>query len=104
MIRFELLHPRANHDMLGLIPEFLSVDNPEPAAKQLGANYAHGGGWNPFKGFIVNAETKALKYPGDPAFGPIAKGILHEEEIYIYPHAWVMIWQKDGSHEICRMG
>lgn len=85
------------------IPSFLDDRNPAPAKEQLDHNYAHGGGWKPFNGFKMNMKDHSIKYPGDPAFGAYACIKMRDEEIYVYPHGWVAIVQKDGSYEIARM-
>lgn len=90
-------------DMIGYIPEFLVENDPRPAAEQFNERYAHGGGWQPFQGFTRNEDTNVIKYPGDPPIAPVAKIIFRQEQIFIYPHAWVSIVQSDGSWEICRM-
>lgn len=102
MLEFTLLHPRAQ-DMLGIIPEFLSESDPRPAREQIHEAYAHGGGWHDFKGFSMNPNTYAIKYPGDPAYQPAAIGNLRDEIIVVYPHAWVAIIQADGTYSIARI-
>jgi hypothetical protein len=95
---------RGGYDMCGMIPEFLSEYNERSAREQLDQAYRHGGGWRPMKGWNFEPESKAIKYPGDPEMYPVAMMELHEKEmIYVYPHAWVVIVQPDGSFEIARM-
>jgi len=89
-------------DHVGMIPLWLDERDPRPAREQLDAAYQHGGGWRPFKGFKM-LRDHSIKYPGDPALKPLALMKLRDEVIAVYPHAWVMILQKDGSFEICRM-
>lgn len=101
MIQFEHLHPRAEQ-LLGLIPGFLSERDPRPAAEQFNSNYAHGGGWSPLKRW-GHVKDGIIKYPGDPQMAPIARATLRNETIYVYPHAWVGIFQPDGRFEIARM-
>jgi hypothetical protein len=96
-------HPRMTFDMLGLIPLWLDVSDPRPAAEQLNANYQHGGGWRPFSGFTFNPESRTLYYPGDPPMKPLAEAPFRDETIFFYPHSWIMILQKDGTFEISRM-
>ena len=107
MIKIEVLNKdypaRAMIEALGYLPQFLDDRNPASAREQLHANYAHGGGWVAFKGFTYNPTNHSIKYPGDPAYSPLARLTLREEAVYIYPHAWVAIVQKDGSCEIARM-
>ena len=89
-------------DHVGPIPLWLDEADPRPAKQQLDEHYRHGGGWQPFEGFKL-LKGGHIKYPGDPPNEPLAMMQLREEIIMVYPHAWVMILQKDGSHEICRM-
>jgi len=98
---YAVIDERFTMDHLGLIPSFLSEDDPRSAREQLDANYAHGGGWRPMKGF--ERDGMVLRYPGDPPFKPLVMTGLREEVIVIYPHGIVMILQKDGSFEAARM-
>lgn len=100
-MNWNLLHPSAV-DLLGFIPEFLSEFDPRPAAEQFNTNYAHGGGWHPLSGWKMNADG-SIKYPGDPALAPIASAKLRDEEIFVYPHAWVGIRQPNGDYEVARL-
>lgn len=98
---------------VGMIPAFLSESDPRSAREQLNSNYAHGSGWRPFNGFKLSPGVEPdmldgdsipnIQYPGDPALPPLAYAMLRDEMIIVYPHAWVMILQPDGSHEISRM-
>lgn len=99
-------------DLVGIIPQFLSEDNPRPAAEQFDEHYAHGGGWRPMSGWTATHEASDvpgfhsvlhIQYPGDPAYAPVAHIALGDESIWIYPHAWVAIEQADGSVEVARM-
>jgi hypothetical protein len=89
-------------DIIGPLPMWLDEADPRPAREQLDEHYQHGGGWQPFEGFKLQRNHR-IKYPGDPAMAPLAMMKFRDELIVWYPHAWVMILQKDGSHEICRM-
>lgn len=100
---WNILDPRYGIDALGFLPDMLNTDNPASAREQLDVAYRHGGGWRPFKGFVLNKDTMGIKYPGDPVYHPIAETYLRDERIILYPHAWVMILQKDESYEISRM-
>lgn len=102
MVKVTLLH-KHGMDLVGFIPTFLSENDPRPAREQFNTGYIHGGGWRPFDKFAFNPQSLALKYPGDPPMQPVAKMTLRDEQIYVYPYAWVLILQKDGSHEIARM-
>jgi len=99
------LDDRVTEEMLGLIPMWLSEDDPRPAKEQLHENYLHGGGWMPFSGFtMADAEDLYwLLYPDDPPTRSLAMCKLRDETIIMYAHAWVAILQKDGSFEVSRM-
>lgn len=89
-------------DAVGLIPHFLDPEDPRPAKAQLDQNYRHGGGWQPFEGFTLQKDG-SIKYPDDPALKPRAMMRLRDEVILVYDYGWVLILQKDGAFEICRM-
>jgi hypothetical protein len=89
-------HPAA----LGLLPDFLSEDDPRPAAKQFDERYRHGG-WRPLPGFAMSGNE--LLYPGDPPQPPIALVILRGEVILLYDYDFVAIVQPDGSFEVSRL-
>jgi hypothetical protein len=90
-------------NMVGFIPDWLDPENPAPAKEQLDQNYRHGGGWFPTTGFTFDRKTLTLNYPQDPPMYPFAVMRLRDERIFMYPHAWVMILQQDGSFEVARM-
>lgn len=85
----------------GFIPTFLLHNDPRGVREQFNERYVSG--WRPFKGFTLNPETYALSYEGDPDMNVIATMTFCDELIHIYPHAWVVVMQKDGSWEVCRM-
>lgn len=97
------LKPNVPEEAVGLLPLIFQDWDPRPAKEQAAERYAYGGGWFPFTGFEMNPETKAITYPGDPSHHPIAHTQLRDETIYLYPHSWVAVVQKDGSFEIMRM-
>ena len=92
-----------NHhpDELGFLPEMIDQDDPRPAKEQFDANYGHGGGWRPMKGFSVKGFV--LHYPGDPPLEPIAMWPLRDEMIVVYRYGIVAVFQKNGSFEAARM-
>lgn len=96
---------RGNRGMLGYIPSFLSLLNPESARNQLNHNYC--AGWNPFPGFNLNSEAAItmwrLKYPGDPPMLLIAYTKLRTETIALFESEWVAIVQENGEYEVSRM-
>ncbi len=94
--------PAQLKEALGFIPTFLSDDDPRPARAQIHANYRHGGGWIPAKGFRLDPDTMTLNYPGDPPLNCIAASMLRDEMILVYPHAWVVILCPDGTYEVSR--
>lgn len=98
------IHPHGL-DMVGLIPMFLDEDDPRPAREQLNENYAHGGGWRPIKGFTLNKDVgMGIQYPGDPVLMPVAVMRLRTEEIWVYRHSIVLIFDAaTGKYEVARM-
>ncbi len=102
LLAVHLKHPDVTAEHLGLIPFMLDPDDPRPAREQFNQEYQHGGGWRPFKGFIL-LEDNSLKYPDDPPLHPIAEIRLRQEQILIYEFGWVAIIQLDRSFEVCRM-
>lgn len=105
MLNFTLIHPKATQAMLGLIPSFLSPNNPAPAKEQIDANYQHGGGWRKMEKWKYDPKTKAITYPGDESRPEhlLAEARLRDELILIYTHAWVCIVQPDGYFEVARV-
>lgn len=87
---------------LGYIKGVLDDEDPRSAKEQLHESYAHGGGWQPFKGFELT-DDDGLKYPGDPVQLPVSTAKLRDEVIHLYPSAWVAIIQPDRSFEVSRM-
>jgi hypothetical protein len=107
MIRIEMLEDMPMHqfaDLVGFIPSFLNDESDKPAKEQIDDHYQHGGGWNSFDGFrIVRQNPMTIKYPEDPELRAIARIRVNDETVYIFPMAWVLIMQKDGSWEIARI-
>lgn len=95
------LRPEATEDHLGLLPSFLDPSDERPAGEQFNEHYCSG--WNPFKGHTLDIKTMALSYPGNPDMRPLFMTLLHDEKIFVYPYAWVLIMQPDGTYEIARM-
>lgn len=102
MIKFHSLHPLAE-DYLGLIPSFLSDNDPRSAHEQIDDRYAHGGGFHSMKGWDFNPTTHQLRYPGDPPLSPVAFADLRAEKLYVYLSGWVCVVQPDGAFEVARI-
>lgn len=91
-------------ELAGAVPSFVVEDDDRPVRQQLDERYAHGGGWNPLPGFSLDLKTGLLSYPGDPPLRPVfAMQQKGGEQVIVYPHALVMILQKDGAFEVARM-
>lgn len=90
-------------DDLGLLPSFLSEEDPRPAQEQLDANYVHGGGghWRTEPASLD--EKYRLCYPDDPPQPWLAMTQLRDEIILIYPYSFVVILQPDGAFKFQRM-
>lgn len=89
-------------DHIGLLPDMLDLADPRPAREQFNERYGYGGGWLPMSGFKL-LRNSALQYPGDPPLLPRAVTKLRDEVILVYDYVWVLILQKDGRFEVCRM-
>jgi hypothetical protein len=101
-MKWTLLHPRMTIEHLGLIPDFVSEDDPRSAIEQIDANYAFGG-WQPLAGWLYMKPDGRVKYPGDPELIPLACADFRDETIYFYDHAFVGVRQRDGSFEVARL-
>jgi hypothetical protein len=93
-------------DMLGNLPDFLSVHDKRGAAEQFAANYPFGG-WNTsltdrFR-FTATLGEERLVFPGDPAMKPLAWTTLRDERILLFPHSWVVVVAPDDSFEVARL-
>jgi len=98
------VRPGTHPDLLGEIPHFVNEADDRPAAEQFDDNYAHGGGWRPMEKWELDPDGCAITYPGgDPPLKPLAFATLRDELILVYPHAWVVIVQNDGTFEVSRM-
>lgn len=95
--------PRGGGAQAGYLPGFLSEEDPRPAREQIDANYQHGGGWRPYRGFTMDPQTYVLSAPDDPDLAPIAYSRLRSETLYLYPYEWLAIVQPDGSFEVSRV-
>ena len=91
-------------DALGFLPQIIRQYGGK-LKDQIAHNYAHGGGYSPFgQGkWVFDKTSKHLKYPGDPAYQPIAELAVGDELFIFYPHAVCAIVQKDGSFDVIRM-
>lgn len=96
------LHPHVTIDHIGMIPLWLDERDERPAAAQLDAHYAHGGGWRPLAQARFG-KNDCMLYPGDPAQPPLALMHLRDERIYVYNYGFVGIVQRDGTAEFSRM-
>lgn len=107
MIQFELtvagFMAGITQEWLGFIPTFINPADPTPAAQQIDANYQHGGGWRPMKGWTLDPDTLAISYKGDETYQPWAIAKHGDERIVFYDCAWIAIVQPDGSFEIDRL-
>ena len=105
-MNWKFLDPKTTLADLGLIPGFLSEDDPRPASEQVDSNYKKASEWNRWRsleGFTLNPDTLALAYPLDPDMLPIAMTQFRDETIVVYPDAWILILQKDGLFEVARV-
>lgn len=91
---------------LGLFPSFLTDRDPDGAIAQIHKNYAHGGGWDDFKGFKLYRKDNGLAelhYPGDPPMELWARVWIRDEEVMIFDCAWVAVVHPDGFFRVSRV-
>lgn len=105
MIKFTIQNNCPYHidDVVGVIPYWLYEDDEREASEQIDANYQHGGGWRPFKGFVMDFEDYSIKYPGDPKMKPWARAKFRDDLIFVYEAAWVAIVKPNKTFEISRI-
>jgi len=101
-MQWTLKHPKMTMEHLGYIPTFFDESDVRPAAAQVQANYSHGGGWSPMKGWTMQPDG-SLSYSGGPPYKVRAETKLRDEIIRVYDSAWVAIVQPDGSFEVARL-
>ena len=88
---------------LGFIPYWIDTQAEESFVDQIEANYAHGGGWHDFDGFIrMNDGT--LTYPEDPPLKPIAMVSNEREIMTLHHHSWVCVYNRaDKTFRVARI-
>lgn len=90
-------------EWIGAIPLIINSAYDEPVAEQIAIGYAHGGGWMPFEGFVFSPEAMTITYPDDPPYEAVAEVTIRGERVIVYPHAWVMVLQQDGTFQVTKM-
>lgn len=92
---WHLVHPHANIDMLGFLPDFVLANDPRGICEQIDERYPYGSKtWRTGKA-TVDVNSWAYKYPEDPPQPAVAYLIhLPSQEIAIfYPHAIVAVFR-----------
>lgn len=100
------LDPRVSlEDAVGLLPAFLSEDDPRGACEQFAERYI--GGWIDSKvgrgGFTLADNGAILLYPNDPPMTALAMTRLRDELIIVYPSAYVCVLKTNGSFRVARL-
>ena len=96
--------PEFRPEDLGFLWEILLPDDTRKVKEQLDDRYAHGGGYEAFKGFKLDRMTMSLKYPGDPLLKPTAMTEIGDEKLFFYQEgSWLLILQPDDSFEVTRV-
>lgn len=108
-VKWKLLDKMGVH-YIGMLPYWWNAtgENPRPVTEQLNDAYAHGGGWRPLPGFVLEKGDYAHYKPrgvpsGDPPYKPLAVGEANGERVLVYDHSWVGVVKKDGTFEMNRM-
>lgn len=92
----------------GIVPSFLSLQDSRSAREQINENYAHGGGWREFVGFVAGGEWEdpqnfTLNYPNDQPVRAKAYCKFREELVILFDYDWCAIVQRDGTCEVARL-
>jgi hypothetical protein len=85
---------------VGVLPQIFLESDPRTAQEQANERYAHGGGWNSFKGFTLgggDAAGYSLLYPEDPPMPELARASFHNQTLVLFAHAWVGIIDSDNN-------
>lgn len=89
--------------LFGAVPTWIDPKDPIHLKDQIHRNYLHGGGWNEFEGFSVYVDYQGylnIKYPGDPAYREIGRGMINHcgkiAVIAFFRHSWVAILGEDA--------
>jgi hypothetical protein len=88
---------------LGYLPDILLADDPRPVREQLDDRYRHGGGWHEQPPGFKLGPGMILKWPGDPPYPPLAATLIGDELVVFYPHAFLAVFQPDGSFSVTRV-
>lgn len=95
-----------NQHLTGMLPFFVQADDPRPAKEQIAERYPFG--WNNFAGATLkNAEELGQAqfcYPGDPPFTEIARTLVNNEWVILFPFDWVVCYNRDtGDIDVARI-
>lgn len=97
-------HPRATMAHWGEIPYWLSDDNLKPAKQQLHEGYRFGGWQSMKRDSIKMLSGDRYSYPGDPVQSPISEIQMNSgERVLLYDNAIVVVFDKNGDWDMCRM-
>lgn len=108
LLPLELVHPKANVEMLGHLPCWLDPADPAPAVEQFDRHYRRFGGWRELGGWLMIGEgqdcrLKPAAYPDDPERPLLAKMKLRDETVLFFHGAYTAVQQVDGKLVIARM-
>lgn len=88
---------------LSVLATIITANDPRPLKEQIHEGYAHGGGYHPCKGFTLDFENLALRYPGDPPLRPLATTTINNERFVLFESDFCAIIQPDNAYDIIRM-
>lgn len=102
---------RYDPECLGILPAIIHPNSNQSAKEQIEVEYSHGGGYLPFGDGKFTLENwpeigrARLRYPGDPAFGEIARCVINatKETCILFDSELVAVVQYNGDFEIIRM-
>ena len=101
-----------NNEVTGLLPEIIWQDDPRPAREQFNDRYAHGGGWNPMKGWLFkpgpDGEATLVFQSNDEEddaeeYREMSRTTINSEILILFDCEFLAIVQPDGSFEVDRV-
>ena len=85
-----------NVEMWGVVPDFISLDDPRGAVEQIHESYWHGGGWRDVSNRLLEVRDpgpgRAVLRIGDEEFAELARGRFRDEKLYLFDYSWVAVW------------
>jgi len=96
-----------NEEVAGFLPGMFNEYDNRTAQEQASTKYAHGGGWQSFKGFTLGGSKEdgfTLEYPEDRPMLELSRASFHDQTLVLFEGSWVAIIEADGTmSDVARM-